>query len=128
MKDSDQMKKDKPHVLFIDDAEYLVKIWKHVIMGWGYNVTCYTSGLEALEEFRRRPQYYDIVITDQSMPEITGFELTDEIIKIRSDMKIIICSGFIGYISSDIRNKVSDILLKPIDRETLLEAIQRSLL
>lgn len=125
---NNEVEKEPAHVLFVDDQEFLAKLWKQVIERWGFRVTSFTKGLLALEEFRANPEYYDIVITDQSMPEITGFELAEEMLKIRSDIKIIICSGYFGDINNETNIKVNEVLLKPFDSNTLLEAINRNLL
>ena len=118
------------HVLLVDDEEYLVKLWKRVIESRGYKVTSYTSGLEALEAFRDSPDNFDIVITDQSMPEITGFELAKEILKIRSDVKLILCSGYLGDIdlNNEMNKKIDVFLQKPFDTNTLIAAIESVLI
>ena len=128
--DNSKLKSDSAHILLIDDEEYLVKLWKRVIENYGYRVTSYTSGIQALEHFKNDPDSFNIVITDQSMPEITGFELVEEIVKVRSNMKFIICSGYLGDI--DLKNEMNKhieiVLLKPFDSNTLMEAIERALI
>lgn len=116
-------------VLLIDDEEFLVRLWKNVLEKRGYKVTCHTDGLAALEEFRARPDGFDLVITDQSMPGINGNMLASEIRNIRNDMRIIICSGYLGEMAMDGDNNsgVSEILIKPFDISTLIEAIERNL-
>ena len=127
--DNSKLYNDYVYVLLVDDEEYLVKLWKHVLERKGYRVTSYINGLQAIEHFRAKPGNFNIVITDQSMPDITGFELAVEILKIRSDIKIIICSGFLGDIDiNDVVNlKIDDVLLKPFDSNTLLAAIEKVL-
>jgi len=118
------------HILLVDDEEYLVKLWKRVIESKGYRVTSYTSGLQALEEFRDNSDSFDIVITDQSMPDITGLELAEQIFNIRSDTKIIICSGYFGNIdlNSASSKRIKEILLKPFDSNSLISAIEKVLI
>lgn len=115
-------------VLLIDDEEFLVRLWKNVMEKRGYKVTCHTNGLVALEEFRARPDGFDLVVTDQSMPGINGSRLASEIHKIRNDIRIIICSGYLGEMAmdGDKDSEVSEILIKPFDISTLIEAIERN--
>ena len=128
--DNSKVKLDNAHVLLIDDEEYLVKLWKRVIENKGFRVTSYTSGRQALEAFRDTPDSFDIVITDQSMPEITGFELVEEILKVRSNMKFIICSGYLGDIDfkNEINKQIEVVLLKPFDSNALMAAIESALM
>jgi DNA-binding NtrC family response regulator len=117
------------HILLVDDEEFLVKLWKHVMEKRGYRVTSYTEGLLALDEFKSDPFSFDILITDQSMPEITGCELAAEILKIRSDMKIIICSGYLGEMDKEnaLSKRICEFLIKPFHINTLIETIERNL-
>lgn len=114
------------HVLLIDDEEFLVRLWRYVIEKYGYKVTSFTEGLLALEEFRANSDSYDIVITDQAMPGITGCELIDEMLKIRGDIKIILCSGYLGETEIDnaVYKKISKFLMKPFNIYELIEAIE----
>jgi DNA-binding NtrC family response regulator len=124
----DSFKKKQVNIMLIDDEEYLVKLWKRVMERQGYRVTGFIRGLQALEEFKAKPDYYDIVVTDHSMPEITGYQLIEEILKIRNDMKIILCSGYLGEIEITVKKLDIDILLKPFDSITLLKTIKRNLI
>lgn len=117
------------NILLIDDEDYLVKLWKRIIEKRGYRVTTCTGGLLALEKFNANPDSFDIIITDHSMPDITGRELSEEILKIRSDMKIIICSGYLGEVSkwNELDRKICEFITKPFDINTLINAIERNL-
>ena len=115
------------HILLIDDEEYMVNLWKKIIERHGYHVSSYTNGLEALKDFQSNPNIYDIIITDQSMPKINGLKLAEEILAVRKDIKIILCTGYLGDIEYQVKDHVYDILLKPFNSNTLIEAIQRNL-
>ena len=65
-----------------------------MLTGFGYRVTATTGAREALALFRLDPSRFDLVITDQTMPEMTGEELAKEILALRADMPIIMCTGF----------------------------------
>jgi DNA-binding NtrC family response regulator len=113
--------------LLVDDEEYLVNLWKKIIERHGYHVSSFTNALEALEEFQSNPDLYDIIITDQSMPKMSGLKLVEEILAIHKDIKIILCTGYLGDINYATNCNAFDILLKPFDGSTLIEAIQRNL-
>lgn len=120
--------KKRTHILLIDDEDFLVKLWKNVLEKHGYKVTGYTKAKLALEDFRNNPNGFDIVVTDQSMPDITGKELATELLKIRSDTKIIICTGYLenGDALYGFGSGICEFLLKPFDNNTLIKAIERN--
>ena len=82
------------HILFVEDEESLARLGKEAMRGLGYDVTVRTSSLEALEAFRADPSRFDAVVTDQTMPNMTGEALSRELLQIRSDVPIILCTGF----------------------------------
>ena len=67
----------------------------------GYRVVCRTSSIEALELFKNRPDQFDLVITDMTMPNLTGDKLTRQIMGIRPDIPVILCTGFSEQISEE---------------------------
>jgi CheY-like chemotaxis protein len=81
-------------ILFVDDEDALVYIGKQMLERLGYEVTARENPLEALEDFRSTPDAYDLVITDMTMPNMTGETLAKEILHIRPETPIIISSGF----------------------------------
>ena len=81
-------------VLFVDDESHLAKMGEKLLQKLGYSVTATTSSAEALEIFRRRPDDFDIIISDQTMPKMTGLQMIAEIRKIRPAMPVILCTGF----------------------------------
>lgn len=88
-------------ILFIDDESALVEIGKQMLERLGYEVTTRTSSIGALELFKAQPYQFDLVITDMTMPKMTGDKLTKELIKIRRDIPIIICTGYSVRISEE---------------------------
>ena len=88
-------------VLLVDDEPSLVHIGKQILERLGYEVVTRTSSLEALELFKIKSKKFDLVITDMTMPGMTGDQLAAEIIKIRPDMPIILCTGYSKNISED---------------------------
>jgi signal transduction histidine kinase/CheY-like chemotaxis protein len=81
-------------VLFVDDEDTLAQLGQIMLEHLGYHVVSKTSSIEALEAFRATPQRFDLVITDQTMPHMTGEALARELRDIRPDIPIILCTGF----------------------------------
>ena len=82
------------HILFVEDEEALARLGKEAMTGLGYEVMVRTSSVEALEAFRADPLRFDAVVTDQTMPHMTGEALSRELLHIRPDVPIILCTGF----------------------------------
>ena len=82
------------HILFIDDEEILIDLAKSMLQKLGYRVETRTSPVEALEIFGAAPDKFDLVISDMTMPGMTGDTLASELMKIRSDIPVIICTGY----------------------------------
>jgi len=88
------IQKGNERILLVDDQELIVDIERQMLERLGYHVTVRTGSLDALEAFRANPYKFDLVITDMTMPNMTGDKLAGEIIKIRSDIPVILCTGF----------------------------------
>ncbi|MBN1827940.1 MAG: response regulator, partial [Deltaproteobacteria bacterium] len=108
--------KGEGRILFVDDEESLVELGKGMLEQLGYEVTGRTCSLEALEAYRTNPERFDLVITDMTMPQMTGDRLAQEILKIRPGMPIIICTGFSERISDDRARQIGikAFVLKPL--------------
>ncbi|HUH66926.1 MAG TPA: PAS domain S-box protein [Syntrophales bacterium] len=81
-------------ILFVDDEEPLVNLGKDMLESLGYSVTTETNSLKALAVFKARPDAFDLVVTDVTMPGMTGIQLAREMMTIRPDIPIILCTGF----------------------------------
>ena len=88
-------------ILLVDDEEPILTMEKQVLERLGYQVTSRTSSLEALEAFRANPDRFDLVITDTAMPNMPGDKLSGELIKIRPDIPILLCTGFSKTMSEE---------------------------
>ena len=88
-------------ILLVDDEESIVSMETQMLERLGYHVTARTSSIEALEAFRAAPDKFDLVITDMTMPNMTGVQLSQKLMEIRSNIPIIICTGFSEQISED---------------------------
>jgi PAS domain S-box-containing protein len=84
----------KGRILFVDDEESLVHLGREILAPLGYDIVPYTSSREALDAFRAAPERFDLVITDQTMPQMTGEVLTQELRRIRANIPVILCTGF----------------------------------
>jgi len=81
-------------ILFVDDETILAELGKAMLEQLGYSVTACTSGPDAWNTFNNQPDRFDAVVTDQTMPGLTGMDLAKQILQIRPDMPIILCTGY----------------------------------
>jgi CheY-like chemotaxis protein len=88
-------------ILLIDDEEDVLEMMHAMIEKLGYQVISRNNSIEALDTFRDHPQKFDLVITDQTMPEMTGLELVEQLIRIRPDIPVILCTGYTEMIVED---------------------------
>ena len=86
--------KGNEHILFIDDEETLIDLGKSMLKKLGYRVDTQTRPENALDAFGAAPDKYDLVISDMTMPGMTGDSLAGELMKIRPDIPVIICTGY----------------------------------
>ena len=119
----------KERILFVDDEESIVKMGIQRLKRLGYKVESTTSPIEALDLFRSKSDQFDLVITDLTMPKMTGDKLVKAILDIRPDIPIILCTGFSEKINSE---KIREIgaavyLEKPHDKHDLSKTIRRVL-
>jgi PAS domain S-box-containing protein len=116
-------------ILFVDDEETIVLMTQQTLERLGYQVTPRTSSVEALEAFRAQPDNFDLVITDFTMPNMTGIELASKLLEIRPDIPIIICTGFSEVIDKN-RAKAAGIreyVMKPIVKDQIARIIRKVL-
>jgi signal transduction histidine kinase/CheY-like chemotaxis protein len=130
-----EVDEDKPlpkgdeRILFVDDEATLVDLGKQMLEHLGYKVEGKTSSIEALETFRARPDDFDLILTDKTMPNLTGFDLGKECKVIRPDIPIILCTGF-SESSLLLRAGsmgISEIIMKPLLMRDLAGAIRKVL-
>lgn len=116
-------------ILFVDDEEPLVKLGVTMLGSFGYKVTGVTSSTEALERFRENPAHFDLVLTDLTMPKLNGDRLARELLKIKPDIPIILCTGFSATIDENtaIAQGIRAFVNKPILRHHIAETIRKVL-
>ena len=116
-------------ILFVDDEETLALLGREMLRSLGYDVTAMMSSIDALEVFRHAPHRFDLVITDQTMPHMTGEMLACKLRQIRPDIPIILCTGF-SHIMDAEKADAQDIdafLMKPATAYDLGTTIQQLL-
>lgn len=116
-------------ILFVDDEISIAKMAAPLLSSLGYRPTICTSSVKALETFKSTPNGFDLLISDQVMPEMSGSELVLAIREIRPDLPVIICSGFSQTFTKEVAKdmNISDFLVKPISRKELGESIAKCL-
>ena len=114
-------------ILVIDDDPVLVNLVVEMLGIMGYSTVSSISGKEGLRIFKEAPGDFDLVITDMTMPEITGDMLAQEINTIRSNIPIILCTGFNENISETQAKElgICEFIMKPVNMKTLSGVIQR---
>lgn len=117
------------HILVVDDEEKIVKITKRNLEQLGYKVTGFTESQMALDDFRKSPDSFDLVLTDQTMPELAGDQLSAELLQIRDDLPILICSGYSKKMDDQKAKSlgIRSYLMKPIDLTDLAITIRNEL-
>ena len=117
------------HILLVDDEAVLVNLGQELLTRLGYTVTGHTSSVEALNTFRAAPHQFDLVITDQTMPTMTGEALVRALRDIRPDLPIVLCTGFSYAMTRDKAAAlgIDAFLLKPLVAHDLGHTIQQVL-
>jgi two-component system, cell cycle sensor histidine kinase and response regulator CckA len=116
-------------VLYIDDEPFQIEIGKEALERLGYTVVAHANSVKALELFRESPAAFDLVITDMTMPEMTGDLLAKEMMAIRPDIPIIICTGYSERLSEESAEEmgIRGFILKPILIRDMAITIRRIL-
>ncbi|MEQ8188018.1 MAG: response regulator [Candidatus Eremiobacterota bacterium] len=117
------------HILLVDDEESLAMCYSNMLLKLGYNVTYETASIKALKNFCLKPGKYDLIITDYTMPKMTGFELSEELLKINPHIPVIIYTGSAEMIELEkyrITN-VKEIILKPVPMRVIAQTVRKVL-
>jgi PAS domain S-box-containing protein len=119
----------KERVLFVDDESSLIELGERILVYLGYQVTTRTSSIEALELFRAKPDDFDLIVTDYTMPNMTGGELAKHILAIRPEMPIVLCTGFSEVFTEDKARAlgIQGYVMKPISIHDLAKICRGAL-
>ncbi len=117
----------KERILLVDDEALLCEMGRDMLERLGYTVSTQQCSKEALAEFSRHPHDFDMVITDHTMPGMTGLELSRRILQIRPDLPIILCTGYSAQVSDETAkaNGIRDFVLKPVSKTMFSQAIRK---
>jgi CheY-like chemotaxis protein len=116
-------------ILFVDDEAPIAKMGSKLLEQLGYTVTTRTSSIEALELFRSKPENFDLVVTDMTMPIMTGDSLAFELMQIRSDIPVILCTGYSKKLSEESAAGIGikAFAYKPIVKADLAKTVRKVL-
>jgi two-component system cell cycle sensor histidine kinase/response regulator CckA len=116
-------------ILFVDDDPSLAELGKYILKWFGYEVFTFTDSTQALEMFAKNPNGYDLVVTDMTMPEMTGMHLSRAILTIRPEMPIILCTGHSDLIDERKAKEegIRHFMMKPLRRNELAKIVRNAL-
>jgi PAS domain S-box-containing protein len=122
----DEIPTGSERILFVDDEEALVEMGEDILAELGYEVASRMNGREALAFLKEDPSRFDLVITDQTMPEMTGLELAGEILTLRPDMPIIMCTGFSYLVDAEAARAagIKAFAMKPLTKSEIAKTIR----
>ncbi len=126
---SESTNKDNEVILLVDDEEIMVDVTGQILRRLGFDVVAKNNSIDALETFQEEPDKFDLVITDQVMPNMTGTQLASKLISIRPDISIILCSGFPENVRPEELESIGikEFILKPISKQEIAKIIRKVL-
>jgi len=121
------MKSGSERIMLVDDEEDIKQVVKRVLTPLGYSFDLYDSSKEALAAFIAQPENFDLLITDQTMPQMTGLQLSAEVRSIRPEFPVIIMTGFSDVVTAENYKRLglSDLIMKPVDIRELCHSIRK---
>jgi len=113
------------NIMCVDDEKSLANFMKEILEMNGFNVTAFTESDEALSHFKKHPGEFDLIITDQTMPKLTGSEMAQAMMEINPDIPVVLCSGYSESMNKENAQEIGikAYLEKPVNMQTLLSAI-----
>ncbi|MCA1946331.1 MAG: response regulator, partial [Desulfovibrio sp.] len=117
------------HVLFVDDEALLVQMAGEMLSQLGYTVTGATDPQKALDLYKQSPDKFDLVITDQTMPHLTGLELATQVLTMHPDKPVILLTGYSEAVTREVAEAagVAEFIMKPVVEEQLAQTIRHVL-
>ncbi|MFH0997248.1 MAG: PAS domain S-box protein [Pseudomonadota bacterium] len=121
--------KGKEHILLVDDEEMILEMLQTMLSRMGYQVTECQSSLKALDLFNSNPDHFHLVITDLTMPQMTGVQLSQKLQTIKPDIPIILCTGYSDLLDENTARAIGirKLVTKPVLKADLIAAIQKAL-
>ncbi len=129
VKDRSPLPTGKERLLFVDDEECIIEVGQKILERLGYKIITATSGAEAVELFRISPEGFDLVVTDTTMPYMTGIDLSKKLLAIRKDIPIIICTGYNQIVTPEKAKAIGirDYIVKPFNSRQMANTIRKIL-
>ena len=123
------MPKGKGNILLVDDEKGIVISNRKLLERLGYKATTSTSSIEALKIFKKRANTFDLVLTDYTMPQMNGIELSKQLIQSRPDIPIVLCTGFSAQLTPEIVKKIGirEMIMKPLVASELAIAVKKAM-
>lgn len=126
--ESETLPKGSEHILVVDDEVQIARMVAQMLKGLGYTVSTRASSVEALELLCNRPDDFDAVVTDMTMPNMTGDKLAKEVKAIRSDVPVILCTGFSEKINGNKEDLyIDEFLMKPVVKAKMAKTVRKVL-
>ena len=124
----ESIKTGKERILLVDDDKKVAIMETRMLEKLGYTVTCFTSSLNAFNVFKSNPDMFDVIITDLTMPDLTGVQLAGKLYDIRPDVPVILCTGLGDTIQKKLEpSSIKEFLKKPVAIKELSYALRRIL-
>jgi len=117
------------HILFVDDEETILSVAREAFPAFGYEITTFSHPEEALSTFQKNPEMFDLLITDMTMPQLTGVELAKKVMARNAQLPIILCSGYSTLIDRDSARElgIREYVSKPVTAAKLVKVIRKVL-
>ncbi|NPE28737.1 response regulator [Methanococcoides sp. SA1] len=114
------------HLPLVDDEEFFLRVTQRQLESQGYRVTLATDSKDALEKIRSHPEQFDLLITDQTMPGLTGLALSRAVKEIRNDLPVILCTGYSAELTKEtsIKQQLQGFVSKPILGDALFQTVR----
>ena len=121
--------KGNERIMYVDDERALGLMMERMLSGLGYKITVYDNPVQALAMFQMQPQAFDLVITDLTMPHMTGLVLAENLLQTRADIPLLLCTGYGDQIDADQYRKIGirELIHKPVAKMELATVIRRAL-
>lgn len=116
-------------ILFVDDEPSIVTMSEQILKRLGYQVMALSSSVAALDAFQDKPHDFDLLITDVTMPKLSGTQLIQKVREIRADIPVVLCTGYSELVSDDLSSHlgIQEVIMKPILKKEMAQAIRRAL-
>jgi CheY-like chemotaxis protein len=128
MQVDDPLQLGSERILLVDDESTVMEMGTSLLEHLGYKVTSQTDSLKALEIFRSSPDEFDLIITDYTMPKLTGLDFAREVRRIRPDMPVMLCTGFSEKVTPDSMKELGvGLLMKPYGMRQISEEVRKTI-